>query len=514
MSRLAARRLRADSRLTMPRSVRNEASSGQAAIYDAGASSRRTFGWNSPTTTPNSGVLGNLSTLRDRSRAAVRNDGFAKNAVDEIVSNIIGTGITPLSQADDPVFRREIQKLHLKWTDQSDASGRLDWYGQQSQVARAWKEGGEVFVLLRERRMSDGLVVPLQVEVVEPEMCPHTYTTFGASNRRIRAGIQFNGIGGRDGYWFHPSRPQLDDWDAAQLKFWPADRVIHVFTPERPGQLRGVPHLVRALVKFFELDKFDDATLLRHQLANLFVAFLKRQPGSASNENVDPLSGLAIADTRDDKPVLRMEPGIFQELEPGEEVDFSEPPDVGSTYPDFMRQQLIGAAVAAGVPYEMLSGDMSKINDRTVRVILQGFRRRIQAEQHQIIGFQLCRHVWNEFVWQAVTTGAIDVPVPISEFLKDPTPWNAVKWMPQGWPYIHPVQDVEAKTAEIRAGLTSRSAAVREQGEDAEEVDAEQFADNARADEAKLSYDSDGRKPKSAATAVPARQPEPEGAPA
>jgi lambda family phage portal protein len=497
MSRLGARRLRADSRPVRPRA---ELVRSASASYEAGASTRRTLGWNAPTTTPNSGVLSNLSTLRDRSRAAVRNDGFAKHAIDELVSNIVGTGIQPLSQAEDPTFRQGITKLWTQWTDQADASGRLSWEGLQAQICRAWKEGGEVFALLRERFDSDGLVVPLQVEVVEPEMCPHTYSYFAGNNRRIRAGIEFNRIGRRTGYWFHPSRPEFDDWDTSTLKFWPADRVIHVYTPDRPGQLRGVPQLVRAVIKFLELDKFDDATLLRQQLANLFVAFLTRQPG-VSGTDFHPLTGEAIDDARGEKPVLKMEPGIFQELEPGEEVAFSEPPDVGSTYPEFMRQQLLGAAVAAGVPYEVLSGDMSKINDRTVRVVLHGFRRRIEAEQHNILGFQLCRQVWNAFVWEVAITGKLPVP---DAFFDDPTPWNAVTWQPQRFPYIHPVQDVQAKVEEIRSGLTSRSAAVREMGEDAEEIDAQQAADNDRADRLKLSYDSDARRPKNAAPTEPA----------
>src|SRR5690606_24271616 len=113
-SRLAARRLRADSRLTMrtrgqmPRSAQASAS---GTVYEGGAHTRRTLGWNAPTTTPNSGILGSLTTLRDRSRAAVRNDGFAKNAIDELVSSIIGTGIEPLSQAEDPDFRKGLMRL-------------------------------------------------------------------------------------------------------------------------------------------------------------------------------------------------------------------------------------------------------------------------------------------------------------------------------------------------------------------------------------------------------------------
>jgi capsid protein len=68
--------------------------------------------------------------------------------------------------------------------------------------------------------------------------------------------------------------------------------------------------------------------------------------------------------------------------------------------------------------------------------------------------------------------------------------------MPQAWPYIHPVQDVEAAQLEVRNGLASRSGKVSERGDDVEVIDAEQAADNTRADELGLKYDSDGRQPK------------------
>jgi hypothetical protein len=75
--------------------------------------------------------------------------------------------------------------------------------------------------------------------------------------------------------------------------------------------------------------------------------------------------------------------------------------------------------------------------------------------------------------------------------------------MPQGWPYIHPVQDVAAAKEAIRNGLTSRSAVIAQQGEDAAQIDAQQAEDNARADELDLTYDSDGRNSGTGAAPAP-----------
>ena len=475
-------------------------------LYEAGSQTRRTVGWRAPTASANQAILANLTTLRDRSRAATRNDGYAKGVIDKLVTNIIGTGIQPLSQAEDPEFRKQVQALWLRWTDESDADGMLDYYGQQGQAVRTWLEGGESFTRLRLRLPEDGLSVPLQIQVLEPELCPHTHNVF-SSTARIRAGIEFNGIGRRVAYWFHPSRPELDDYDASQLRRVGADSVVHLYDPLRPGQLRGLPHLTQALIALYELDKYDDATLLRQQLANLFVAFVTRQSAIGDAETLHPLTGQAIETSTDDKPMLSLEPGIFQELGPDEKVEFSKPPDP-TGYPDFMRQQLFGVAAASGVPYEVLTGDMSQVNDRTVRVILHEFRRRITAWQHQIVVFQFCRAVWRAWMDRVFLSGVLPIPI---DYLVNPARWAAVKWIPQGWPYLHPVQDVEAQKAAVRAGFTSRTAVVSEQGEDAEVIDAEQETDNARADELKLRYDSDGRTDPKAAAVMP---PEPPAEPA
>jgi lambda family phage portal protein len=483
--------------------VWNQAEPQTGAAFAAASQSRRARGWRAPTIGPNDGILASLHTLRDRSRAQTRNDGYAKHALRALTTELIGTGIKPLSAARDPAFRRAVQALWLRWTDESDADGRLDFYGQQALAVHSWLESGEVFVRLRLRRPDDGLSVPLQVQVLEADLCPHTYTVSGPA-ARIRAGIEFSPIGRRLAYWFHPSRPgDLQDLDASTLVRVEADQVIHLYQPTRPGQLRGVPHLTAALVRLRELDTFDDATLLRQQLQNLFVAFLRRAATLGEGAPINPVTGVSIEEDAQGRALMGLEPGLFQELAPGEEVTFSDPPDAGQTYPDFMRQQLLGVAAATGVPYEVITGDLSQVNDRTVRVILNGFRRHLMQTQHQIIAYQLCRAVWQAWLQQVMLSGAL--PIPADAYTADPEPWAKVRWVPQGWPYLNPVQDVEAQKAAIRAGLTTRAAAVSEQGEDAEEIDAEQANDNARADALGLVYDSDARK--TAGTGV--AQPEP-----
>ena len=74
--------------------------------YDAGGNGRRSQGWGTATS-PNSALLGNIDTLRKRSRHEVRNNGWAKSISEVIVSNVVGAGIKPMSEIP------ELQELWL-----------------------------------------------------------------------------------------------------------------------------------------------------------------------------------------------------------------------------------------------------------------------------------------------------------------------------------------------------------------------------------------------------------------
>ncbi len=68
-----------------------------------------------------------------------------------------------------------------------------------------------------------------------------------------------------------------------------------------------------------------------------------------------------------------------------------------------------------------------------------------------------------------------------------------MKWIPHGWAYIRPVQDMQSQSLVVKNGFKSRSEVVSEQGDDSEQIDDEIASDNRRADELNLKYDSDLR---------------------
>ena len=184
-----------------------------------------------------------------------------------------------------------------------------------------------------------------------------------------------------------------------------------------------------------------------------------------------------------------MEPGTLQILEPGEDVRFSDPADVGGNYSEFLRNQYRAVAAAIGITYEQLTGDLTGVNYSSIRAGLLEFRRRCESIQHGVIVHQLCRPIWSAWMRQAVLAGAIDAP----DFGQRPRDYLTAKWIPQGWQWVDPEKEFKAMLLAIRSGLMSRSEAISTFGYDAEDVDREIALDNIRADSYRLKLDSDPR---------------------
>lgn len=469
---------------------------GATPTYDGTGSGRRALAWQVGNPGAVAALAYSQNELRAKSRDLVRRNAWAAAGVEAFVSNAIGTGIKPQSMVLDLEQREAIHALWRDWCEDADAAGRTDFYGLQALACRAMVEGGEALVRLRYRRPEDGLAVGLQIQVLEPEHLPLTLNTDTPSGNVIRAGIEFDRLGRRVAYHLYRSHPgdgalaPMSGTGGMDTVRVPAEEIVHLFRPLRPGQIRGEPWLARALVKLNELDQYDDAELVRKKTAAMFAGFITR----VSPE--DNLMGEDLADANG-AALAGLEPGTLQILEPGEDVKFSQPADVGASYAEFLRMQFRAVAAAMGITYEMLTGDLTQVNYSSIRAGLLEFRRRCEAIQHGVIVHQLCRPIWQAWMDQAVLEGALALP----GYSRQRRAFLAAKWIPQGWQWVDPKKEFDAMLTAIRAGLMSRSEAISAFGYDAEDIDREIAADNRRADALGLVFDSDPRHDKPVASA-------------
>ena len=470
--------------------------SAPAPAYNASGNGRRLRAWRPPNIGPNLG--GTIDQVVTRARDLVRNNPWAGAAVDRYVSNMIATGIQAKAVNGEQAERAAVDALWKAWSRQSDADCVLTFEAQQALAAREWKESGEVFARIRSRRSGDGLVVPMQVQMIESEQCPRSYYATASNGNAIREGVEFDRIGKRVAYWMYGAHPGdmhtgVTAINASELRRIPADQVVHLHRPMRAGQIRGVPDMAGVAVRAFNLDRLDDNVLERQKVANLFAVFLKRQrPGSDG-----VLGEMQVSTDIDDTPIAGLEPGTMIELPDGMEPAFAQPPGAGTDYAAYMRFGLMAFAARVGVPYEVLTGDLQDVSDRALKLILLEFQRLIEMDLWLYMIPQFCGRIRDAWWDAAVLSGAIAAP----GYAERSAWYRETLWMPEGWPYSHPVQDVTATKDAIAAGLTSRTKATLRRGEDPSDIDAEQAADNARADALGLRYTSDGRQAAGANTA-------------
>lgn len=453
--------------------------------YDAAGRGRRMAGWAPPSSGPNSALQG-LQLIRDRSRDASRNDWAGESTAQKWTTHLIGIGITPRFRRIKSKTRKlAIADLWSDFVQQADADCVLNLYGLQTLAVRTWIDGGECFIRRRNRFSDEGLPVPMQIQLLEGDMVPLLDAEPGWDPRMgqgniIRSGIELNKRGKRVAYWFYINHPgdQANSLASGNaLVRVPASEVAHMYEPKRPGQMRGVSILAPVLARLRGIGDYEDTTLERQKIANLWVGFLSRTipPVDINDPQYDPLTGGPATLDENNNALVPLKPGLIQELGDGETMNFANPPEAGTNYSDYMRTSHMGTAAAAGLPYELFAGDIREISDRTLRVLINDLRRFAEQRQWQIVIPQMCQKVIDWFAESAFLASLM------SEDEIDDV--KRCEHAPHGWAYIHPVQDVQGKAMEVSNGFRSRSSVIGERGDDPENVDEERASDQEREEE-------------------------------
>lgn len=443
--------------------------------FDAASNGRRTKNWKAGAGSANAENRPALATLRNRARDLVRNEAYAKGAVDSVVSNTIGAGILAHAIAKTAGRKDKFEMLWLDWAEstQCDVDGMNNFYGLQALIMRHLFTDGEVLVRKVPRSSAMKLAVPMQLQVLEADFLDASKEMTTTPNGEfVVQGVQFNKQGKRVGYWVfenHPGDSGTVTMRGMNSKFVPADEMLHIFRVDRAGQVRGITWFAPIMIRMKDYSDFSDATLLRQKLAACFTAFVTTPEGT---------TGLDDTET----PALgeKLEPGIIEVLKQGQSVEFANPPTSGD-FSTFTREQIRAMAKGIGVSYEVLSNDYSQVNFSSGRMGWIEFQRNIDQWRWHLIIPHFCIPAWKWFVDAAALMGMGSDPV-------------GSRWTPPKRDMIDPDKEIGASLKQVRAGMKSLSAAIREQGEEPMEVLEQIAEDNKAIDSLGLILDSDPRK--------------------
>jgi lambda family phage portal protein len=445
--------------------------------YEGAALGRRTQGWRKSAADPNAAIGPSLDRLRSTARDLIRNNPYADAAISTICDHTVGWGIVAKHQ------NAQVQAAWMRWAESTDcdADGRHNFYGLQKLIMRAVAGDGEVLVRRRIRQQRDNFEIPLQLQVLEADFLDTTrdttvLTTDGQGvSRRIIQGVEFDPIGRRTAYYLfdeHPGSPTARGFTSNPV---PAESILHVFSAERPGQVRGPSWFAPVMLRFKDFDEFEDATLMKQKIAACLSVLVTDPDGSAIP--------LGTSDDTQDPGIDSLEPGMIMNMPSGREVTIVDPP-TARDYKDFCEVSLRGIASGLGCTYEDLTGDYTELPFSAARMSRLRHWARVDDWRWCLIIPQFCSPVWDW--WQEVASVAGAIPTNASQ--------SQPKWSAPPMPMIEPDKEGLAYQRNIRTGIITWSESVRERGYDPADILAEMKKDNAAFDKAGIVLDSDARK--------------------
>lgn len=415
---------------------------------------------------PNSEAERSLTKLRSRSRHAVTNHPLGVTANNAYVDNLVGNGIVANWE------NKDLQRLWDIWQTECDADGNLNFPAMEALVARAEFSDGEVLIRRRWRRPSDGLSVPLQIEIIESDHLPVSLTDIA---KGIRLGIQKNFIGQRTHYHLYQHHPSDLPSGSGLNPIHPvsASDIIHYFQVLRPKQDRGIPHLSTILLRLYEIDEMQDATLVKQKTAQLFAWIIKKRQqewNPIEGEDVDDgnTSNIDYDEIVNGEAIKKIKPASVNYLDDDEDIEFSSPDGIGPNYVEWIKTELRTVAKAIGLTYEMLTGDLTGVNYSSIRAGLVEFRRRMERLQYHLMIFKFCHPVAKWFLEAVWMHRLVDLP----EYDTNPHQYLP-KWQTPRWDWVDPLKDVMADILEVRAGFDSRANKNAERGHNSEDITAQ-----------------------------------------
>jgi lambda family phage portal protein len=457
--------------------------SSAAPLYEGTSTGARMGTWGLSAAGPNA-ALKSLGAGRKRAREMERNNPTAKGGIDSFVSNLVGTDISPSWQLDNDEQREE---LHQLWNDsqlESDFYGISDFYGTQEIACRSMIRDGEVLAQLHDVDPSLGLIVPLQIQLLEADHLDVNYNDISPDGNEIRFGIEWQN-GRRKKYWVyknHPGENFLTADNISRISVDAAD-MLHVFRPLRAGQARGMTWLAPIIVKLHDIDIYDDAEVVRKKAAALWGGFIYSD-SPVTRESLGGGKGSSSSPSS-----ITLNPGTFPVLKNGQKIAFADTADVGNNYLNFMRVQFREAARGFGITYEQLTGDLSDVNYTSLRAGLIEFRRLCETIVARTLVFQYCRPYVNRWLRSAMLSGAVR-SISLPEYLRNPRIFHRVSWNPDGFDFTDPVKDRVAERMDNRDGVTSRGYRIaRRGGTSAAAVDRQNRSELASAVDKGLVYD-------------------------
>lgn len=460
--------------------------------------------------------------LRNQVRYLERNHDITRGAIATLVHNVVGPngiGVEFQPRRMDGSIHTEyaeaLTEAYRDWEKRPEVTWQHDWPAAQRMLARTWLRDGEGFgqrLMGPVAKLDHGTRVPYSLELIEPDLLPLDYDD---ETKGIRQAIERSAWGRAVACWVYKGHPE--DGNGARtllnrdLKRVPMERMLHIASRDRIGQLRGVSHFASVITRAEDLKDFEESERIAAKVASMMTGYVKRN----SPDGFDP-TGLEVdADGHMVPRDLRMAPGmIIDSLAVGEEIGLIDPsrpnPNVIAWRDGQLRAFSAGILASFSSVARNYNGTYSAQRQELVEQWIH------YAVLTDMFSAQIVRPVVEDFVQAADLSGVVPMPRDLK-----PGTHDDVLYVAPSMPWIDPAKEIAAWLAAVQAGFASEYEVLRKQGKNPRDI-LEQVADWRRlAKERGLVFNSNaatlnqgGAPAAASAEPQPDPQPDPEADPA
>lgn len=428
--------------------------------------------------------------IRNQARHLEQNHDISRGILRTLTNNIVGPkgiGIEPQPRTKDGKIHQEYSAALLEawrnWQVSPDVTGRYHWARVQRMVAKTWLRDGEGFgqMLTGPVPLLDhGTRIPFSLEIFEPDMVPFSLND---ERRGIRQGIELNAWGKARAVWVHKQHPTdgIVMLSGNNVKRIPAERILHITSTDRIGQIRGVSEFASVITRLEDIKDYEESERVAAKISAMLTAYVKRGNPEMMDPDTLPRDNEGNIAPRE----LSMQPGtIVDSLEVGEEIGMIDSKRPNPNLITFRQGQLKALAAGVGATYSSVARDYNGTFSAQRQELIEQWTNYATLTDEFVGNF--VQPVWEGFVRAADLSGVVPMPKGLKEGSTD----DAL-FIGQSMPWIDPLKEANGWATLVRAGFASETEVMRKRGVNPADVmdQIEKFRDDAK--ERGLVFDSD-----------------------
>ena len=434
--------------------------------YDGARSTRPALrNWNPIAGSADRDQLGDLRTLRARSRDAVRNQPLAAGVISTKVLNVVGTGLKPKAQVDREylglsddeaqAWERQAERIFSHHSKRLDIEGELTFAEQQGLALRGALESGDILAIRRFRER-EGELLGTRIQLIEADRISNPQSV--PETPKHSAGVEIDSDGQVVAYHVSDNHPGdflswVQKWERVQVRGAAGRRAKLLFFRLRPGQRRGVPDLAPILEKLKQVSRLSEAELAASVINAFFTVFIKHEADDTTNSLNGYVGETGVAENKDaggttaPERELNLGQGTIIDLLDGESIESANPNRPNAAFDPFWNAMVRECALAVDLPFEVLTKHFRSSYSAARAAFLAAWKL---FKSNRVWLAEFTTLAWEWTLEEAIARGHLDAP----GFFDDPlarAAWLGVEWTGDAPGQIDELKETNA--AETRLGM-------------------------------------------------------------